>query len=358
MKTFTTIKYSALITGLILTGYLPAYSGVDLIEQHVLDDDDDPTNDVFYHVYVDGPEEPGSKNGTELSPMPVGPFGSVYQLRAKGLDPDDTIYPLDSKYVAAYTPEATIIITSEDPHPTPRTRADEPFSVDVKVEGLLEPGVDVPEAALNVYMKQLRMDYDDILDRAPTDGTAEEILTDDFFIVENSEIQRTGMTKLTSDVYFKERGEEIFRAYALPDADLDWLQIASARIQVWPIADVEILGLAENQKITRSLPDLTIALTDLYPDSTTTVQIYKGAQALGSEGVEVEGSRISFNSIVPQDAQLLVRNWDRYAVDDGIYTIEVITVTPFDNRAPERLAWLTFEVDRTITMKGSATTSE
>jgi hypothetical protein len=237
-------------------------------------------------------------------------------------------------------------------------RADEPFTVNVKVDGLLSPGIGVPEAALNVYLQQLSLDYDDDLNRAPVDGTAQEVLTDDFFIVENTEIQRTGMTKLESDVFFKERGEEIFRAFALPDANLDWLQIASGRIQVWPIADVVITGMSPGAKITRSLPDLTINLTDLYPDSTTTVQIYKGTQALGTTGTLIEGSRVSFNSIVPQDSQILVRSWDRYAPDDGTYTLEVITVTPFDNRAPERLAWLTFEVDRTIKMNGSATTSE
>ena len=166
------------------------------------------------------------------------------------------------------------------------------------------------------------------------------------------------MTKLSSEIYFKERGEEIFRAFALPDANLDWLQIASGRVQVWPIADVLISGMVPGQKVTRSLPNITVSLTDVYPDSTTTVQIYKGSQALGTEGEQIEGSRISFNSIVPQDAQILVRNWDKYAVDDGIYTLEVITVTPIDNRAPERLAWLTFEVDRTITVNGSSTTSE
>jgi len=352
MKTFTTTKQKALLIGLILAGQLPAHASVDFIEQVDLE------TGLIYQVYVAGPEEPGSKDGTQLSPMPVGTSGSTYQLYAKGLDPDNTVYLLDEKYVASYTPEATINISSPDPHPTPRTRADEPFTVDVKVDGLLTPGVDVPEAAINVYMQQLNMNYDATLNRAPADGTAVESLTDDFFIVENSEIQRTGMTKLTSDIFFKERGEEIFRAFALPDADLDWLQIASGRIQVWPIADVAITGIDADQKITRSLPDITISLTDLYPDSTTTVQIYQGTQALGTTGIEIEGSRVAFNSIVPQDAQLLVRNWDSYAVNDGTYTIEVITVTPFDNRAPERLAWLTFEVDRTITMTGSATTSE
>jgi len=352
MKTYSNIKYSALISGLMLAGYLPASASVDFIEQV------DLATGLVYQVYVDGPEEPGSKNGNQLSPMPVGSSGSTYQLYAKGLDPDNTVYLLDEKYVAPYTPEAIIAITSEDPHSTPRTRADEPFNVDISVAGLLEPGEDVPEAALNVYFSELTMNYDPDLNRAPRDGTAEEILVDDFFLVENGEFRRSGMTKLTSEVFFKERGEEIFRAYALPDADLDWLQIASGRIQVWPIADVEIFGMDENQEITRSLPNITVNLKDLYPDSTTSVQIYKGAPALGKEGDQIQGAKVSFNSIVPQDAQILVRNWDRYAVDDGVYTIEVITLTPFNNRAPERLAWLTFSVDRTISMKGSATTSE
>jgi hypothetical protein len=352
MKTFITIKSKALLAGLILAGHLPAHASVDFIEQI------DLATGLVYQVYVAGPEEPGSKDGTQLSPMPVGESGSTYQLYAKGLEPDNTVYLLDEKYVAAYTPEATVTITSEDPHPTPRTRADEPFTVDLKVAGLLAPGADVPDAALNVYMQQLRMNYDAELNRTPVDGSAEEELTDDFFIVENSEVQRSGMTKLTSDTFFKERGEEIFRAFALPDANLDWLQIASGRIQVWPIADVSITGMTTGQEITRFLPNITVTVTDAYPDSTTTVQIYKGSQALGSAGVEIEGSRIAFNSIVPQDAQILVRNWDHYAMDDGTYTIEVITATPFDNRAPERLAWLTFSVDRTIEMNGSATTSE
>ncbi|BDS08516.1 hypothetical protein NT6N_35560 [Oceaniferula spumae] len=346
------IQQKTAITGMLIALNISASASVDFIEQVDLD------SGLIYQVYVAGPEEPGSKNGEQISPMPVGPSGSTYALYAKGLEPDETIYLLDEKYVAAYTPEATITITSEDPHLTPRTRADEPFTVDVNVKGLLTPGEGVPEAALNVYFEQSTLKYDDVLDRAPTDGTAEEVLNDDFFIVENSDLQRTGMTKLTSPVFFKERGEEIFRAYALPDADLDWLQIASGRIQVWPIADVEITGIDPNVKITRSLPDLTINLTDLYPDSKTTVQIYKGSQALGTTGTQIAGAEIVYNSIVPQDGQILVRNWDSYAVDDGTYTLEVITVTPFDNRAPERLAWVTFYVDRTIEMKGSVISSE
>ncbi|MBT8037474.1 MAG: hypothetical protein KJO21_08010 [Verrucomicrobiae bacterium] len=352
MKTFTTIKRSALLSSLLIAGTIPSIQAVDYIEQVDLE------TGLVYQIYVTTGDGTISGDGTIISPMPVGNDGSTYQLYAEGLPPDSTMYLLDEKYVASYTPEAHIVISSEDPHPTPRTRADEPFTIDIEVKGLLAPGEDVPEAALNVYFQELTMNYDPVLDRATDPDPANETLENDFFIVENSEVQRTGMTRLDSNVFFKERGEEIFRAYALPDADLDWLQIASEKIQVWPIADVAITGMEPDQQITRSLPDLNISLTDLYPDSTTIVQVYKGSQALGTQGVEVEGSRVSFNSIVPQDAQIVLRHWDKYAPDDGDYTVEVITVTPFNNRQPERLVWLSFSVDRTIEMNGSSTTSE
>jgi hypothetical protein len=346
------MKQKTLLAGLIIAGAIPTYAEVNFIEQI------DLASGLIYHVYVDGPAEGESKSGKQLSPMPSGEAGSTYHLYSTGLAPDNTVYLLDEKYVAAYTPSSIISITSEDPHPTPRTRADEPFTVDIKVDGLLEKTPETPKAALNVYIKQLSINYDPKLDRALAGGSDDELLTDDFFIVENAEIQRTGMTKLTSDTYFKERGEEVFRAYALPDSNLDWLQIASEKIQVWPIADVAISGITHGQKITRNLPNITIDLTDLYPESSTKVQIYKGAQALGTTGTIIDGSVVTFNSIVPQDSQIFVRNWDSYGTDDGIYTLEVITTTPFDNRAPERLAWVTFEVDRTIEFHGSITSSD
>jgi len=352
MKTPTTLKQKSLLAGLIITGAIPAYAEVDFIEQI------EHASDIIYHVYVDGPQEGESKNGDQISPMPIGETGSTYHLYSTGLAPDNSVYLLDEKYVAAYTPTTTISITSEDPHPNPRTRADEPFTVDIKVEGLLQKTIDTPKAALNVYIQQLSINYDPLLDRARADGTTEELLTDDFFIVENAEIQRTGMTKLTSDTFFKERGEEVFRAYALPDTNLDWLQIASGKIQIWPIADASISGVTHGQQITRSLPNIAVDLTDLYPDSSTKLQIYEGPQTLGTTGTIIEGSLVTFNSITPQDAQILVSNWDSYATVDGEYTIEVITSTPFDNRAPERLAWITFEIDRTIILHGSVTSSE
>jgi len=50
-------------------------------------------------------------------------------------------------------------------------------------------------------------------------------------------------------------------------------------------------------------------------------------------------------------------NLDDFIDKDGIYTIEVVTVTPFNNRQPERLAYASFEIDRTVEVRAGLTTS-
>ena len=44
--------------------------------------------------------------------------------------------------------------------------------------------------------------------------------------------------------------------------------------------------------------------------------------------------------------------------EDGTYTIEVLTVTPFDQRRPERVTYVSFDIDRTIKVNGSLATAE
>lgn len=43
--------------------------------------------------------------------------------------------------------------------------------------------------------------------------------------------------------------------------------------------------------------------------------------------------------------------------EDGTYTIEVLTVTPFDERRPERVTYVTFDIDRTIKVRGALSTA-
>jgi hypothetical protein len=61
---------------------------------------------------------------------------------------------------------------------------------------------------------------------------------------------------------------------------------------------------------------------------------------------------------VPQTLSLSIDDLSNYASDDGLYTLEVITHTPFFGRAAERLYHVTFEVDRVITSRGQLSTLE
>jgi hypothetical protein len=58
---------------------------------------------------------------------------------------------------------------------------------------------------------------------------------------------------------------------------------------------------------------------------------------------------------VPQNRVLDVRDWDGVITSDGRWTLELLTATPF---GIDRLAYISFDVDRTIEMNGSFTTIE
>ena len=132
-------------------------------------------------------------------------------------------------------------------------------------------------------------------------------------------------------------------------------QIASQTVQIWPVADGSITGIASNQFIRFSLPTLTLALNDLYPNSTTYAQVYKGNAQLGMTGKVVPGSGLVINESSSQSRVLSLTNYDTVFDSDGRWTMELLTVTPF---GIDRLSFVTFDLDRTIEMNGTFTTIE
>ena len=80
-------------------------------------------------------------------------------------------------------------------------------------------------------------------------------------------------------------------------------------IQIWPVADGGITGIAANQLIRYSLPQLTMTLNDLYPYSTTYAQVYKGNAQLGVTGTVVPGSALVINDSVPASRVLVVNRF-------------------------------------------------
>ena len=108
----------------------------------------------------------------------------------------------------------------------------------------------------------------------------------------------------------------------------------------------------------RICPHARVVCNDLYSDSVTYAQIYKGQPALGTSGRIIGSSVVSFNTYAPQDAVVPLTVSEADIKEDGTYTIEVLTVTPFDERRPERVTYVTFEIDRTIKVNGTLATAD
>jgi hypothetical protein len=153
----------------------------------------------------------------------------------------------------------------------------------------------------------------------------------------------------------KVRGEERFSVFSLEDYQAPESQIASLYVQIWPVADGTIAGITQGQVVRFNLPSLTFTLNDLYPDSRTYAQVYKGSPQLGTEGTVVPGSALIVYEPVPQNRVLTVNNWDTLVNSDGVWTMELLTATPF---GIDRLAFVSFVVDRTIEVNGAVHTIE
>lgn len=294
-------------------------------------------------------------SGAVLSPLAIDPGGARFELWTVKASPL-TEYLLDSRYVGTYVPLGQVTVRSEDPYATiPRTRADRPFWVDVSINGLLsDPGA--PDAAKNIKFLHHVQSYG-------AGGTGVSI--DRSLATLNSQVMMTqnGVQTLTYVVNSvpgadraKVRGEERFTLFSLPDYQVpQGSQLGSQFIQIWPVADGSMAGITNNQMIRFSLPIITVTLNDLYPSSHTYAQVYKGAPRLGATGVIVPGSSLVINDTIPVSRVLTLTGYDMIFDEDGQWTMELLTETPF---GIDRLHYVTFHLDRTIQMNSTVTTVE
>lgn len=266
-------------------------------------------------------------------------------------------YLLDTRFVSAYAPSADVKLVSEDPYTLiPRTRADRPFTVELTVSGLLGSTATLDAAKSIKFLRHVQS--------YGTKGTGSTLDRSLATLVSQTSVTANGTQKLTflqtsipSANLAKVRGEERFSAFSLADGLVPESQIASRYIQIWPVADGGISGITADQKVGLQIPKLTLTLNDLYPDSRTYAQAYPGEAKLGTSGAMLSGSLLILNEPVPQDRVLLLDGSDYSSVftKDGRWTIELITVTPFGT---ERLAYVSFNLDRTITVNGTVSTIE
>lgn len=304
---------------------------------------------VIWDVSVSG-------TGERLSPLAINPGGARFEMWTIRNSPL-SVYLLDTKYVGTYIPMANVIITTEDANTynaIPRTRADRPFIVDVQVNGLLSD-INAPTPSKSVKLLRHVQSYG-------TNGNAETInranatLIDQRTLVNNATHRLSyAINSIPNANRTKVRGEERFSVFSQADYQAPESQLASLYVQIWPVADGSISGISHKQVIRFDAPTITFTLNDLYPDSRTYAQVYKGEPALGTQGTVVPGSALIVYDAVPQNRVLTVNNWDTTLTSDGNWTIEVLTATPF---GIDRLAYVTFVVDRTIELKGSISTIE
>ena len=297
---------------------------------------------------------PVASAGNQLSPLPVDQSGARFELWTVKSQPVVS-YLLDSQYVGTYVPSAGVVFASEDPYAViPRTRADRPFSVVITVSGLLS-GADDPVASKSVCLRHYVQSYG-------LDGTGTGIDRDLATQVSEASINGNGTTTLSYAINSvpgsdraKVRGEERFAVFSLPDYQAAEGQLASCYIQIWPVASGGISGLTQNARIKSAMPTLTLTLDDLYPSSQTYAQVYRGEPQLGTKGTIVPGSALVVTDSVPRDAVLTISDWDDVFTGDGRWTLELLTSTVF---GLDRLAYVSFDLDRTIRVNGSVTTGD
>lgn len=295
---------------------------------------------------------PVTATGEQLSALAINPGGAQFELwsvnTVTAMD-----YLLDTRYVGAYVPVADVVIRSEDPYDViPRTRADRPFYVDLVVNGLLS-GADDPEASKKIKFLRHAQSYGTGGTGFGIDRTQAVLLSQTFGEANGTSSMSFAINAVPGPDRSKVRGEERFSAFSIEDYQAPESQLGSKFIQIWPVADGAIAGISTNQLIRFRMPPLSITLNDLYPNSHTYAQVYKGGPQLGRVGVIVPGLSLVINDAVPQSRVLTVSGYDNVFDDDGQWTMELLTATPF---GLDRLSYVTFNLDRTLQMNGTVTT--
>lgn len=297
--------------------------------------------------------------GSQTSALPIDPGGARFELWTVKSSPL-TNYLLDTKYVGSYIPRAWIFIVTEDNYQTiPRTRADRPFWVYHYVNGLsTDPTAPEPAKAVR-YLRHVQSygaGGDGIgIDRSQATLHTQSLISNSTGGAWEYDVLTFSTNAIPGANRAKVRGEERFSIFSQADYQAPSSQLASQYVQIWPVADGSITGITNGALIRAAMPQITLTLNDLYPDSRVFAKVYPGASNLNAEGAIVPGSALIIYESTPQNRVLTLNNWDSILTADGQWTLDLMTTTPFGT---ERLATVSFTLERTIKINGSVTTVE
>lgn len=294
------------------------------------------------------------QQGSQQSPLAINPNGARFELWTVRSNPL-TSYLLDTTYVNSYVPVAQLSITSEDPYSViPRTRADRPFNISITVSGMSTDPT-APPAALSVKLLRHVQAYSGNDNGTNVNRALAILLSQGSLNNNGTHTLNYTVTSIPGADRTKVRGEERFSVFSLADYQAPESQLASKFIQIWPMSDIAITGITSGDVIKSKAPTVNVHVNDLYPDSYTYAQVYEGAPALGTMGTKVPGASITVDNTVPKSEKIMLKNWDEVLTNDGLWTLEIITVTPFGT---DRLGYTSFTVDRAIKVNGTVTSLE
>lgn len=252
---------------------------------------------------------------------------------------------LDQKLVGAYLPAADVSITTLDPDgKMPRTRVDQPFTVDINVTGLLT-GPEFPAAMSSVLLERHLANHGaDTSAIEPAIAVAGTPMTSGFIRDNGRTVLRFAASSLTAADPTKASGEEHFVIHALSDGSITQTQIASAMVQVWPVASGEIKGISQGARLRFQTPDIELILNDLYPRSDTYLMLFNGSQINGNTGSMVTAYPVDRDAT--ESTVIKSGNLDSMITKDGTYTLALFSDTVFGREL--LCETITFQVDRTI----------
>jgi hypothetical protein len=265
---------------------------------------------------------------------------------------------LAEKTIGTFIPDARISLTSADPYFPPRTRADQPYSAVIAVSRLPVDLTDLPDGVPSkVAIARTYKLYDGTLHIPAENGTGQGRYDQGYEINKNGTFSISGIYQsLPGASPTKAIGEESFTA----SVKLGGSQatVGSSTIQIWPVSGAQFKGIEAGKIYQDAPPSARVELTDLYPDSVTYAQIYPGPPQLGTNGTKLPSSVFSSNTFAPQNAVVPLADIAEGLSEDGTYTIEILTITPFNHRQPERIAHLSFQLKRSISIRAMSATME
>lgn len=270
---------------------------------------------------------PVGPKGSSPAVMPLENGGSLFQLWAVRQS-DAKSYLLDQKVVGAYLPKAKAKVTTLDPDGAiPRTRVDQPFVLEIDVSDLLT-GLDLPEASSKVLLEHHIHSYTAGQGSlAPVDVISNTPINSVYIATNGPTHLKFPASALHAADPTKASGEEHFVVHVLADGDFGQTQIASASVQVWPIASGSIHGIIPGMKYRYQVPAIQLTLDDLYPRSDTSLMLYPGTEINGVEGKIIQAFPMDRDTC--ESHILKVEDFGSQLGEDGAYTVALMSTTVY-----------------------------